>query len=73
MILVFYLIQQSFVQIYIHHLEKQLVVKKILATQKKVLIKIDFRNRHEAIRESLEDIKEGADIVMVKPACFILT
>ena len=40
MILVFYLIQQSFVQIYIHHLEKQLVVKKILATQKKVLIRL---------------------------------
>lgn len=29
---------------------------------------MDFRNRKEAIRETLRDIKEGADIVMIKPA-----
>jgi porphobilinogen synthase len=29
---------------------------------------MDFRNRTEAIKETLDDINEGADIVMVKPA-----
>src|SRR4249919_1936196 len=29
---------------------------------------MDFANRHEAIKETLMDIEEGADIVMVKPA-----
>ena len=29
---------------------------------------MDFRNANEAVREIKEDIKEGADIVMVKPA-----
>ncbi|MEJ5292573.1 MAG: porphobilinogen synthase [Candidatus Methanosuratincola sp.] len=29
---------------------------------------MDIRNRREAIAEALEDIREGADIVMVKPA-----
>jgi porphobilinogen synthase len=29
---------------------------------------MDFANRTEAIRETLMDIEEGADIVMVKPA-----
>lgn len=29
---------------------------------------MDFANGNEAVREVLEDIKEGADIVMVKPA-----
>ncbi len=29
---------------------------------------MDYRNRVEAIRETLTDIEEGADIVMVKPA-----
>lgn len=29
---------------------------------------MDFRNRTEAIKETLDDISEGADIVMVKPA-----
>ncbi|MES2621939.1 MAG: porphobilinogen synthase [Bacteroidota bacterium] len=29
---------------------------------------MDFRNRGEAIKEVLDDISEGADIVMVKPA-----
>src|SRR6185295_1274290 len=28
---------------------------------------MDFRNAKEAIREVLEDIEEGADIVMIKP------
>ncbi|MCB1199697.1 MAG: porphobilinogen synthase [Leptospiraceae bacterium] len=28
---------------------------------------MDYRNRQEAIRETLRDIEEGADIVMVKP------
>lgn len=29
---------------------------------------MDIRNRTEAIKETLDDVKEGADIVMVKPA-----
>ncbi len=29
---------------------------------------MDFRNRIESIKETLDDIEEGADIVMVKPA-----
>ncbi|MEM3365702.1 MAG: porphobilinogen synthase [Candidatus Methanomethyliaceae archaeon] len=29
---------------------------------------MDFRNRREAVIEAVQDIKEGADIVMVKPA-----
>jgi len=33
---------------------------------------MNYRNRREAIREIEEDIEEGADIVMVKPALFYL-
>ena len=33
---------------------------------------IDYRNSREAVKESLEDIEEGADIVMVKPAGYYL-
>ncbi|MEM0141200.1 MAG: porphobilinogen synthase [Thermoplasmatales archaeon] len=33
---------------------------------------MNFRNRREALREIEEDIEEGADIVMVKPALFYL-
>jgi porphobilinogen synthase len=29
---------------------------------------MDYRNRQEAIKEALDDVAEGADIVMVKPA-----
>src|SRR5690606_21142367 len=29
---------------------------------------IDYRNRLEAIKETLMDVEEGADMVMVKPA-----
>ncbi len=29
---------------------------------------MDFRNRREAVKEALQDIQEGADMVMVKPA-----
>lgn len=29
---------------------------------------MDFRNRREAIVEAVQDVKEGADIIMVKPA-----
>ena len=45
--------------------------KKILDNQKNSY-QIDFRNRREAIKESLEDISEGADIIMVKPAGYYL-
>ena len=33
---------------------------------------MDYRNRAEAIKEVLQDIEEGADMVMVKPAGFYL-
>jgi porphobilinogen synthase len=33
---------------------------------------MDYRNRTEAIKETLDDINEGADIVMVKPASLYL-
>ncbi|MGN0483583.1 MAG: porphobilinogen synthase [Lachnospiraceae bacterium] len=29
---------------------------------------MDYHNRHEAVKEALTDVEEGADIVMVKPA-----
>ena len=32
----------------------------------------DYRNQHAAIRESIEDEAEGADILMVKPSLFYL-
>ena len=40
--------------------------KKFLKSDKKNY-QMDYRNRNEAIREVALDIKEGADIVMVKP------
>ena len=43
-----------------------------LGDNSKASYQIDFRNRREAIKESLEDIKEGADIIMVKPAGYYL-
>ena len=33
---------------------------------------MDYRNRLEAVKETLQDIREGADIVMVKPAGYYL-
>ncbi len=46
--------------------------KDNLGNSSKSSYQIDFRNRNEAIKESLEDIHEGADIVMVKPAGYYL-
>ena len=46
--------------------------KKDLGDSKKDSYQIDYRNAREAIKESLEDIEEGADIVMVKPAGYYL-
>ena len=43
-----------------------------LGDSKKDSYQIDFRNSREAVKESLEDIEEGADIVMVKPAGYYL-
>ncbi len=45
---------------------------KNLGNSNKSSYQIDFRNRREAIKESLEDIEEGADIIMVKPAGYYL-
>ena len=46
--------------------------KKNLGDSSKSSYQIDFRNFNEAIKETLEDIQEGADIVMVKPAMYYL-
>lgn len=46
-------------------LEKQLVPKKLKGDKK--TYQMDFKNSLEALREVALDIKEGADIVMVKP------
>jgi len=43
-----------------------------LGNSKKNSYQINFRNRKEALKESLEDIDEGADIIMVKPAGYYL-
>lgn len=38
------------------------------STSDRTTYQMDFRNRHEALRELALDIAEGADMVMVKPA-----
>tara|TARA_X000000950_G_scaffold289370_1_gene412482 strand:- start:918 stop:1922 length:1005 start_codon:yes stop_codon:yes gene_type:complete len=43
-----------------------------LGDSKKHSYQINFRNRKEALKESLEDINEGADIIMIKPAGYYL-
>ena len=45
----------------------QLDQKRFLKGNKKNY-QMDFRNSNEALREVALDIKEGADMVMVKPA-----
>ena len=46
--------------------------QKNLNNSPKDTYQIDYRNKREAIKESLEDINEGADILMVKPAIYYL-
>ena len=46
--------------------------KKNLGDASKSSYQIDFKNKREAIKESLEDQYEGADILMVKPAMYYL-
>jgi porphobilinogen synthase len=46
--------------------------KKNLAKSSKSTYQINFKNKREAIKESLEDQHEGADILMVKPAMYYL-
>ena len=46
--------------------------EKNLGNSSKSTYQIDFRNRREAIKESLEDIEEGSDIIMVKPGIVYL-
>ncbi|MBS91610.1 MAG: porphobilinogen synthase [Rickettsiales bacterium] len=46
--------------------------KKNIGKSSKNTYQINFKNKHEAIKESLEDIQEGADIVMIKPAGYYL-
>ena len=47
-------------------------MKKTLENLPKIHIKLIFSNKKEAIKESLEDQYEGADILMVKPAMYYL-
>ena len=46
--------------------------KKNLGNASKSTYQINFKNKREAIKESLEDQYEGADILMVKPAMYYL-
>ena len=48
------------------HLEMQL--DQILLKGDKKTYQMDYRNSNEALREVALDIKEGADMVMIKPA-----
>ena len=46
--------------------------KTNLGDSSKNTYQINFKNKREAIKESLEDQNEGADILMVKPAMYYL-
>ena len=46
--------------------------KNNLGNSKKTSYQISYNNSREAIKESIEDIYEGADIIMVKPAGYYL-
>ena len=46
--------------------------KKNLGNASKSTYQINFKNKREAIKESLEDQYEGADMLMVKPAMYYL-
>ena len=46
--------------------------KTNLGDSSKNTYQINFKNKREAIKESLEDQHEGADILMVKPAMYYL-
>ncbi len=46
--------------------------KENLGNSKKNSYQLNFKNKREALKESLEDIYEGADIVMIKPAGYYL-
>ena len=48
-----------------------LLVQKDLLKGNKKNYQMDFRNTNEALREVALDIKEGADMVMVKPGLTI--
>ena len=58
--------------IFTHLLETRLEVKKTLENLPKIHIKLIFVIKKKAIKESLEDQYEGADILMVKPAMYYL-
>ena len=53
-------------QVFMGHSEMLLGLKNLLKGNKKNY-QMDFRNSDEALREVSLDIKEGADMVMVKP------
>ncbi len=46
--------------------------KENIGKSSKSTYQINFKNKFEALKESVEDIFEGADIVMVKPAGYYL-
>jgi porphobilinogen synthase len=57
--------QLNMLQVFMDHLEMLLVQKSLKGDKKNY--QMDFRNSDEALREVALDIKEGADMVMVKP------
>ena len=62
----YYLMLQNMHQVFMVLLEMLLDLKDSLKGDKKTY-QMDFRNSDEALREVALDIKEGADMVMVKP------
>ena len=46
--------------------------EKNLGQKTKGTYQLDYRNSFEAVKETLKDVNEGADIIMVKPATFYL-
>ena len=62
----YYPMQQNMPQVFMVHLEMLLDQKSSLKGDKKTY-QMDYRNSNEALREVALDIKEGADMVMVKP------
>ena len=52
-------------QIFMDHLEMQLDLNPLKGNKK--TYQMDYSNSDEALREVALDIKEGADLIMVKP------
>ena len=70
-IFVLFLTQQNIVLNYTNLLGKLWEVKKFRSSSKEYY-QLDVKNALNAIRKIHEDIAEGSDIIMVKPASFYL-